>query len=130
TLNGQDSILYDGELSQVQAIQNAANANVYGVQLDLDFILGKGFTAGTKLNYQYGEEELEDGSVSTLRHAAPFFGRVELGYHFHPVRVLLYSNFSAQRSFEVLPQEERGKVEIYAQDENGNPYSPSWYTLN
>src|SRR5690554_4055415 len=32
TLNGQDSILYDGELSQVQAVQNAAIARVYGVQ--------------------------------------------------------------------------------------------------
>ena len=31
-LNGQDNIMYDGELSQVQAIQNAAEANVYGIQ--------------------------------------------------------------------------------------------------
>jgi hemoglobin/transferrin/lactoferrin receptor protein len=25
---------------------------------------------------------------------------------------------------------ERAKPDIYAQDENGDPYSPGWYTLN
>lgn len=130
TLNGMDSILYDGVLSQVQAIQNAAKAIVSGVQLDLDVFLGAGFTIGTKLNYQQGEEELDDGSTSTLRHAAPFFGRFEIGYQYQTLRFLIYSNFSAQRNYEDLPVEERGKPEIYAIDENGNPYSPSWYTFN
>ncbi|MGB0918188.1 MAG: TonB-dependent receptor plug domain-containing protein, partial [Flavobacteriales bacterium] len=36
TLNGVDSIIYDGELSQVQAIQNAASAYVYGVQAGVE----------------------------------------------------------------------------------------------
>jgi hemoglobin/transferrin/lactoferrin receptor protein len=29
-----------------------------------------------------------------------------------------------------LPEEEKSKTEIYAIDEQGNPYSPSWYSLN
>ena len=29
-----------------------------------------------------------------------------------------------------MPEEEKGKTEIYAIDKNDNPYSPSWYTLN
>ncbi len=29
-----------------------------------------------------------------------------------------------------MPEEEKGKTEIYAKDANGNTYSPSWYTLN
>lgn len=32
TFNGQDSIVYAGELSRVEAIQNAAKATVYGFQ--------------------------------------------------------------------------------------------------
>ncbi|MEQ9307093.1 MAG: TonB-dependent receptor, partial [Marinoscillum sp.] len=40
SLNGEDSIVYDGEMSKVQAIQNAAEANVYGIQLGLDVNLG------------------------------------------------------------------------------------------
>ena len=33
-------------------------------------------------------------------------------------------------SYENLAEEERGKAYLYATDEHGNPYSPSWYTLN
>jgi hemoglobin/transferrin/lactoferrin receptor protein len=29
-----------------------------------------------------------------------------------------------------MPEEEKGKTEIYAIDKNGNPYSPGWYTMN
>ncbi|MCB0688766.1 MAG: TonB-dependent receptor, partial [Saprospiraceae bacterium] len=42
TLNGQDSIMYDGELSQVQAIQNAAQAKVRGIQAGLEIRLASG----------------------------------------------------------------------------------------
>ena len=73
-LNGQDSIMYDGELSQVQAIQNAAHARVYGIQLGMEFKWKSGISASTRFNYQKGREELDDGSYSPLRHAAPWFG--------------------------------------------------------
>lgn len=39
-------------------------------------------------------------------------------------------NYQGKRGFEDLPEGEKGKTEIYALDENGNPYSPAWYTLN
>lgn len=35
-LNGRDSILYSGEKSKVQALQNAAKATVYGIQEELN----------------------------------------------------------------------------------------------
>ena len=38
--------------------------------------------------------------------------------------------FSDEVAYEDLAEEEKGKKEIYAIDGNGNPYSPSWYTLN
>ena len=42
-LNGQDSIVYDGVLSQVQAIQNSAVARVYGIQAGLEVKFPAGF---------------------------------------------------------------------------------------
>ncbi|MDO8898250.1 MAG: TonB-dependent receptor, partial [Bacteroidales bacterium] len=36
-LNGADSMMYNGEMSRVLAIQNAARADVYGVQAGLEF---------------------------------------------------------------------------------------------
>jgi len=129
-LNGQDSIVYDGQLSQVQAIQNAAEANVYGVQAGVEVKLPNGFGFSSDFNYQYGEEELDDGTTSRSRHAAPWFGVSRLTYGAQKLNMQVYMNYSGKRDFEDLPEGEKGKTEIYAIDENGNPYAAGWYTLN
>lgn len=130
TLNGQDSILYDGELSQVQAMQNAAQATVYGVQAGLEVKLPAGFGISSHFTYQEGEEELDDGSVSPLRHAAPWFGISHLTYSANKLTLDFYGMYSGEVSYENMAEEERGKDYMYAIDDNGNPYSPSWLTLN
>lgn len=130
TLNGKDSILYDGELSQVQAIQNAALATVYGIQTGIEIKLPIGFSFSTDFNYQKGEEEQNDGTTSPSRHAPPWFGTSRLNYSAYKLNLKLYTVYSGEKKFEDLPEEEKGKTEIYAIDANGNPYSPGWYTLN
>ncbi|GJQ63736.1 MAG: hypothetical protein SCALA702_27890 [Melioribacteraceae bacterium] len=130
TLNGLDSIMYDGELSQVQAIQNASKATVWGIQAGLSIDFPEGFGLSTKFNYQKGEEELDDGSTSPLRHAAPWFGATHLTYKLQKLNIDLYALYNGEVSFEDLPDGEKSKDYIYAADENGNPYSPAWITLN
>jgi hemoglobin/transferrin/lactoferrin receptor protein len=129
-LNGQDSILYDGELSQVQALQNAAKANVFGIQAGLEWLLPAGFRFSSDLNYQKGEEELDDGSTSASRHAAPLFGQSRFTYKNDKLTLQFYAQYQGERSHEDLSVDEQGKDEIYAKDENGNTYAPFWYTLN
>ena len=129
-LNGQDSILYQGELSQVQAIQNAAVAHVYGVQAGVEVKLPKGFGFSTDVNFQKGEEELDNGDISTSRHASPFFGVSRLNYKANKLRMELNVNYQGKYDFDKLPEGEKEKTEIYALDENGDPYAPAWYTLN
>ncbi|MEP2274157.1 MAG: TonB-dependent receptor [Reichenbachiella sp.] len=129
-LNGQDSIIYDGELSQVQALQNAAKANVYGVQLGLEVKLPAGFNLSSDLNFQKGEEEVDDGTTSASRHAAPLFGVSRLGFKADKLNLQLYSTYQSERKFDDLPVSEQSKDEIYAKDSHGNNYSPAWYTLN
>ncbi|MBN1951649.1 MAG: TonB-dependent receptor [Bacteroidales bacterium] len=129
-LNGQDSILYGGTMSKVQAIQNAALANVYGIHAGIEIRLTRDFTLLSDLNYQKGTEELEDGTVSPSRHASPLFGISRLRYQHRNLTLELNTNYQGERSFEDLPAEEQAKDEIYAKDENGNNYSPAWYTLN
>ncbi len=129
-LNGQDSIEYDGEMSRVQAIQNAAKAYVYGLQFGLEVKLGAGFGVATQFNYQKGEEELDDGTTSPLRHAAPWFGITHFTYSVDRLKLDLYGTYNGEVSYKNLPEEERGKDYMYATDKDGNPYSPGWYTLN
>ncbi|MCB2222468.1 MAG: TonB-dependent receptor [Bacteroidetes bacterium] len=130
TLNGQDSIVYDGEMSKVQAIQNAAVAHVYGIQAGIEIKLPAGLGLSTRYNYQVGEEELDDGTTSPSRHAAPAFGITRLSYSYHKLNMQLYGVYSAAVKYEDMPEEEKGKDYLYAIDEDGNPWSPSWYTLN
>lgn len=130
TLNGMDSILYDGEMSKVQAIQNAAFATVYGIQAGLEVKLPAGFGFTSQFNYQKGEEELDDGTKSPLRHAAPWFGVSHLTFTSGKLELDLYGIYNGEISYANLAEEERGKDYLYAKDADGNPYSPSWYTLN
>jgi len=129
-LNGQDSIIFDGERSQVQSIQNAAIANVYGIQAGMEMKFPVGINLSSDLNYQMGEEELDDGSVSPSRHAPPLFGTTRLNYKSKDWLIQIYANYQAEREHSGLAVEERRKTEIYALDENGNTYAPAWYTLN
>jgi len=130
TLNGQAYIIYDGVLSRVQAIQNAAVANVYGIQADFELKLPAGFDFLSDFNYQKGEEELDDGTTSPSRHAAPWFGRTRLVYNSNKLTLELSAIYQGERPHEDMPEEEKGKTEIYALDANGNTYAPGWYTLN
>lgn len=130
TLGGLDSIVYDGELSQVQAIQNAAKARVYGFQAALEAKLGAGLETIARWNYQRGEEELDDGSTQPLRHAAPWFGSAELRWTMHRFRLALIGHYQAEVGAEDMPISELGESYLYALDENGEVYTPSWYRLD
>jgi hemoglobin/transferrin/lactoferrin receptor protein len=130
TLNGQDSIMYDGEMSNVQAVQNAAKAWVWGFSADVEANLPSGFGLHADLTYQKGEEELDDGSTAPLRHAAPFFGSVHLIYSRIRLKADMYYVFNGEVSYKNLAPSEVEKDYMYALDADGNPYSPSWNTLN
>jgi hemoglobin/transferrin/lactoferrin receptor protein len=129
-VNGRDSILYDGQLSRVFAIQNAAYGTVYGLNLGIEIKLPAGFAISTRYNYQLGKEELDNGELSRSRHAAPAFGVSRLTFTGGKLTAQLYAMYSAEVSAANLNIEERGKPAIYAKDTNGQPYSPAWYTLN
>jgi hemoglobin/transferrin/lactoferrin receptor protein len=129
-LNGEDSIQYDGELSKVQAIQNAARATVYGIQAGIEIRLSSTLRFSSDVNIQKGEEETDDGTTSPSRHAPPWFGVTRLTYRAKKWQVELNAQYSGGVSFARLPIEEQGKPEIYAVNDNGNPYSPSWFVLN
>ena len=129
-LNGMDSIFYDGSLSQVQAVQNAARSRVYGWQAGLEVQLPAHLFFSSDISVQIGEEELDNGTVSPSRHAAPLFGVSRLTYRYKALQIQIYSEYQAERSHSELAIEERSKDEIYAKDQNGNNYAPAWYTLN
>lgn len=130
SFNGQDSIMYNGERSPVEALQNAAQATVRGIQAGVDLNLGKGLRAWTRLTVQKGEEELDDGSTAPLRHAGPWFGTTHLLWSGAGLEVDFYAVYNGEIAYNDLAPEEQAKNYMYALDENGNPWLPSWLTWN
>jgi len=126
TFNGQDSILYDGEMSKVLAIVNADKAYIYGLNASAEVQLPYQLYLESVINYTYGEDQ--DGI--SLRHVAPLFGSTRLNFEQKILRLSLYADYNGEIGYENMAPSEQGKIHIYATDKNGNPYSPSWWTLN
>lgn len=128
---GQDSILYDGLLSRVQALQNVAQANVYGIQAGIEADINEKWSFASYLTWTKGEEDDEEtGESVPLRHSPPLFGNTQINYEANRLRLSLAVNYNGEVAFEDLAPSEQAKPIIYAMDENGNPYAPSWYTIN
>lgn len=126
TLNGMDSIYYDGELSKVQAIVNGSTANIYGGSFSFMADISNKFGFTTNLTYMKGEDE----DHSPIRHVSPLFGSTSLTYTASKLKLDFYINYNGQISAENMALTEREKPHIYSINSNNEPYSPSWYTLN
>ncbi len=131
TFNGQAQIDYDGMLSDVLALQNINRVNVQGLQLGGRWKINRYFQLASFLNFQQGEE-LDGSTNETTRptHIAPTFGNTQLTYAFKTITVVAYANYNGEISYNNLAVSERADAHLYAKDENGNPYAPSWASAN
>ncbi|MDO5509619.1 MAG: TonB-dependent receptor [Weeksellaceae bacterium] len=127
---GSDQLMYQGTLSQVQTLQNAAFATVYGGFFSLETNFTRNVKGLVKLNYTQGTEELEDGTTAPLRHAAPTFGNLGLVYQRKNAKLYLEYFFNGEVSADRLAPSEVSKPHMYALDGDGRPYVPAWYTIN
>lgn len=125
-LNGQDSILYENEMSRVEALVNADYAHIYGADCSLELILSPRWYSRHSATANFGE----DSEGQPLRHVSPVFGSSHLVYDDNRLKIDLYLNFNGEISNENLASTEQEKAWLYVRDENGNPYSPDWMTLN
>ncbi len=128
-LNGNTEILYDGELSKVQAIQNASKAWIYGFEVGLKAALLNQVYITSQYSIIGGTEEAGDIEVP-IRHVAPNFGNTHLVWTPKGLKLDAFLNYNDELSFNQLAPSEVGKDYIYALDGKGRPFSPSWYTLN
>jgi len=130
-IDGMDSISVNGERFRVQAIQNAAFAQVYGYSVGFELKPTTDLKIQFDLNHQFGTEETDDGGQSPARHVAPLFGRWQASYQLSAkLQLLMHGQFQGGRKAEDLAIEERSKTEIYAKDELGRNYVPSYHIFH
>ncbi len=128
-LNGETEIIYNNELSNVQSIQNASKSWIYGFEFAALWNISDQLKLTSRYNFIGGTEET-DGVEVPVRHVAPNFGDTHLMWQSDKFKLDGFVNYNNKLSFTQLAPSETEKDYIYALDENGNPYSPSWYTLN
>jgi hemoglobin/transferrin/lactoferrin receptor protein len=129
-LNGSDSILFDGTMSEVRALQNTSDAYVYGLSTSFNVQSTEHLSFRTTVNWQYGRElENVSNTYVPMRHVAPLFADLEWRYALGKMTLVgsviyngKFSNSDLSPSLEDL--------NTFPRDGNGKPYSPSWFTVN
>lgn len=129
-LNGVTEIEYQGELSTVQAIQNAAKAEVYGFEVGVEVNFTRDLQLTSHYNITDGFAEEDDGTKAPSRHIAPQFGNSHLVYQWKKLKLDAFAEYNGQFDFEDLAPSQVNNDFLYALDDNGNPFAPNWYTLN
>ena len=131
TLNGQDSILFDGVLSQVESLQNVAKATVSGIQAGVEYFFNPKFSVYSTANFIKGKETDEEVDEQVaLRHAPPFYGTTALRFKHKQFFAEASWVYNGQIKNKDLAPSEQSKTYMYAEDANGLPFSPGWYTIN
>ena len=126
TFNGNDSIYYDGVLSQVHKLVNAEKAHIYGLNTKFNLALPFNLNFKSVLNYTEGEDQ----NGLPLRHVSPLFGQTSLEYSQNKFRGSVYAKYNGEISNDELAPSEQSKTHMYALNDQGEPYSPAWWTLN
>jgi hemoglobin/transferrin/lactoferrin receptor protein len=126
SLNGKDSILYDGTMSQVQTLVNQDYAIISGTQLSARYKLNGNFEA--RSSYTILENSTSNGDP--IRHITPNFGGTSIYLTLNKFNLSFSSAYNQEFTFDKFAPGEKNDAFLYIQDENGNPYSPSWIIFN
>ncbi|MEM1000931.1 MAG: TonB-dependent receptor [Bacteroidota bacterium] len=124
TLNGRDSILFDGELSRVKTMVNARQANIRGIHFNLNLRILPGLELTHTLTYTRGNDVSLD-SIQPLDHIPPLYGRTGLQYNRKRLRLEAYTLYNGWKRIEDY-QIDGEDNEQYATPEG----MPAWWTLN
>ncbi len=126
TLNGEDSLLYNGQMLEIQSLVNSDLGEIYGAEFSLEARFLHRFKFRSSFNIIAGQTS--DGQA--LRHVSPWFGNTAIDFHYRRFRAQVYSNYNLELSADKLAFSEVNKAYLYAKDNNGLPYSPAWSTVN
>lgn len=124
TFNGQDSIMYDGTLSQVTTTMNAQQAYIYGLEGAISGNITENLSVYGSINYTYGRI-VTDTTDYPLDHIPPVFGKFGMSLKLSKLRGDLYTQFSGWKRVE--------DYNVFGEDNfaNATPLGmPAWYTLN
>jgi len=125
-LNGQDSILYNGVKSKIQAMINSRNAIVYGTSLNFEWQIFQQLKFMQSVNLIISK----DNKGLTLPDTPPLYGTSALIFEQNNFKLMISATYNPNLTYDKLPPNERNRAYLYATDSDGNPYSPSWWIIS
>jgi hemoglobin/transferrin/lactoferrin receptor protein len=128
SINGVDSLAYEGDLLQMQTNVNANEAIVYGISFNLKAKLSKELSLKSNFNYTLGRNVTEN---VPLGHIPPLYGRTDLILHSDPLTVAFYAKYQLEKLFIDYSPSGEDNEERAAIDKSGNIFgTPAWQTFN
>jgi hemoglobin/transferrin/lactoferrin receptor protein len=124
TFNGQDSIMYDGEMSQVMANQNKKDAYIYGFSSAVTSQCNEYFLLSFMMSYTYGRIKT-DSSDYPLDHIPPFLARLQVTYNYKNFSSDFFVNYNGWKKLKNYNLNGEDN-EQYAPPEG----MPAWFTVN
>jgi hemoglobin/transferrin/lactoferrin receptor protein len=122
SLNGLDSLIYEGENRKIQTNVNTEKAIIYGGSGRVKFTFTKNIHLSSSLNYTQG---FVVGSNEPFAHIPPLFGKTSLLFEMENWDIELFSNYNSWK-----------RIADFAEGTPDNPQeatvdgSPPWYTIN
>lgn len=123
--NGQDSVLFDGELSRVLANQNKRRSNLWGFSTNLEADVLAVLAVYGSVNYTRGRIQQDEGDDLPLDHIPPVYGRAGMRWHTARATAEVFSLFNGKKRIE----------DYFPNGEDNEQYAPAdgmpgWFTLN
>ena len=128
SINGVSEIFYDGELCQTQAVQNSSESRIYGFEAGIKARLSNSLEITSQYSITKGRQKDSQNFNAPVRHVAPEFGNIHFIWKSDKISLDGFLNYNGALRGDNISHELSNH--LFAQDENGNPYSPAWYTLN
>lgn len=122
TFNGQDSVMFDGQLCGVQTNTNKGEAYVYGFQFNALAQLNPYLSVQSNLTYTYGRLKEDD---QPLDHIPPLYGMTSYRFEMKKFRAEFYIQYNAWKKLKDYSTS--GEDNLASATAKG---MPSWYTLN
>ncbi len=130
SFNGLDSIDYLGVKSQVQKIQNASYSEIWGIEVEAEWLFLSYLSLEGQISIQSGREKAEGESFVQPRHVAPSFGKLLLKYKKNRLLFNASLVFNGEISSANLNPGEAVKTHLYAIDNAGQAFAASWHKLD
>jgi hemoglobin/transferrin/lactoferrin receptor protein len=122
SLNGQDSLWYDGEYLTVYANTNSQDAFLFGYNAKAYIHLNKHWSSTHTISYTYGKDESAD---ALLDHIPPLYGKSQLDWVKNNYRLGLFAFYNAWKKAEDYSPNGSDNL-----DEATADGTPAWWTLN